>query len=217
MGQTFDKTCDQMNNGRWHNPSAFGDQVDHCNPQMTSSWKDKPTGEHCSWYSSDDPTAKIEPPSCRQYTPDNFLAVRPLYCDEIFNEDDGDENCTVLGAPSGGRCRTDDRNDNDADQGEGHTQGGEKGMGNRKGARNGKRKWKATEDGKGKRKPREEWKGNGNRNRNGNGNRNRNGNRNGNGKCIVEQTLRGETWQRGGNATGCKGNGTRTANCSWYF
>jgi len=37
MGQMFDKTRDQMNNWRWDNPRAFGDQVDRSNPQTTSS------------------------------------------------------------------------------------------------------------------------------------------------------------------------------------
>ena len=32
MGQMFDKTRDQMNNWRWDNPHAFGDQVDRSNP-----------------------------------------------------------------------------------------------------------------------------------------------------------------------------------------
>jgi hypothetical protein len=38
MGQMFDKIHDQMNNYRWDNPHAFGDQVDHSNPQSSSSW-----------------------------------------------------------------------------------------------------------------------------------------------------------------------------------
>jgi len=39
MGQMFDTTRDQMNNWRWDNPHAFGDQVDCSDPQMTSSGK----------------------------------------------------------------------------------------------------------------------------------------------------------------------------------
>jgi hypothetical protein len=45
MGQTFDKTCDQMKNWRWDNPHAFGDQVDRSNRQTTSSGKVRRTGE----------------------------------------------------------------------------------------------------------------------------------------------------------------------------
>jgi hypothetical protein len=66
MGQMFDKTCDQMNNWRWDNPHAFGDQVDPSNQQATSSGKVKRTGECFSWYGSDDLRAKIEPPNCQQ-------------------------------------------------------------------------------------------------------------------------------------------------------
>ena len=40
-GANVDKTRDQMNNWRWDNPSAFGDQVDRSNPQTTSSGKEK--------------------------------------------------------------------------------------------------------------------------------------------------------------------------------
>src|SRR5882757_7748466 len=52
MGQMFDKTRDQMNNWRWDNPRAFGDQVDGSNPQTTCSAKVKHTGECFSCYSS---------------------------------------------------------------------------------------------------------------------------------------------------------------------
>jgi len=75
MGQMFDITRDQMNNWRWENPRAFGDQVDRANPPRTSSGQVKRTGERFSWYGSDDPMEKIEPPSCRQYKPGDFLAV----------------------------------------------------------------------------------------------------------------------------------------------
>jgi len=66
MGQMYDKTWDQMNIWRWNYPCAFGDQVDHFNPHTTSLEMFKPTGEHFSWYGSDDPRAKIEPPRCQQ-------------------------------------------------------------------------------------------------------------------------------------------------------
>jgi hypothetical protein len=78
MGQMSDKTHHQMNNWRWDNPHAFGDQVDRSNPHTTSLGKVKRTGERFCWYGSDDLRAKIEPPSCRQYKPGDFLAVRPL-------------------------------------------------------------------------------------------------------------------------------------------
>jgi len=64
MGQMFDKTRDQMNNWRWDNPRAFGDQADRSNPQSTSSGKVTPTGERFCLYGSDDLRAQIEPPSC---------------------------------------------------------------------------------------------------------------------------------------------------------
>jgi len=37
LGQIFDKTRAQMNNWRWDNPRAFGDQVNRTNPQTASS------------------------------------------------------------------------------------------------------------------------------------------------------------------------------------
>jgi hypothetical protein len=78
MGQMFDNTRDQMNNRRWDYPRAIGYQVDHSNTQATSSGKFKHTGAALSWYTSDDLMAKIEQPSCWQYKPGDFLAVRPL-------------------------------------------------------------------------------------------------------------------------------------------
>jgi len=129
MGQMFDKTRDQMTNWRLDNPHAFGDQVDRSNPQTTSSGKVRRTGERFSWYGSDDLRAKIEPPSCRQYKPGDFLAVRPLNWDEIIDKDDDDENWADPGAPSGGRSRRGDGNDNDDGEVEEDTQGGEKGTG----------------------------------------------------------------------------------------
>jgi len=149
MGQMFDKTRDQMNNWRWDNPCAVRDQVDGSNPQTTSSGKVKRTGERVSWYRSDDLRAKIEPPSCQQYKPGDFLTVRPLNWDEIIDEDDDDENWADPGVPSGGRCRPGNDNDTDNGEGEEDTQGGEKGTGKEKGTKHGKAKGKATEDGKG--------------------------------------------------------------------
>jgi hypothetical protein len=145
----FGKTRDQMNNWRWGNLRAFGDQVDRSNPQTTSSGKVKRTGERFSWYGSDDLRAKIEPPSCRQYKPADFLAVRPLNWEEIIDEDNNEGNWAKPGAPSGGMSRPGDGNDNDDSKSEEDTQGGEKVTGKGKGTKDGKGKGKATADGKG--------------------------------------------------------------------
>jgi hypothetical protein len=166
MGQMFDKTRNQMNNWRWDNPHAFGDQVDRSNPQTPSSGKVKRTGDCFSWYGSDDLRANIEPPSCRQNKPGDFLAVRLLNWDEIIDEDDDDENWADPRAPSGGRSSLGDGNDNDNGEGEEDTQGGEKGT----------EKGKGTKDGKGK----EKGKGKGN----------------GKGKGIVKQTSGGDDISR---------------------
>jgi len=149
MGQMFDNTRNQMNNWRWDNPRAFEDQVDRSNAQTTSSGKDSRIGERFSWYGSDDPRAKIDQPSCRQYEQGDFLAVRPLNWDDIINEEDDDENWADPGAPSGGGSRPGDANDNDNGEDEEDMQGGEEGTGNGKGTKDGKGKGKATEDGKG--------------------------------------------------------------------
>jgi hypothetical protein len=166
MGQMFDKTRNQMKKWRWDNPHAFGDQVNRSNPQTTSLGKVKRTGERFSWYGSDDLRAKIEPPSCRQYKPGDFLAIRPLNWDEMIDEDDDDENWADPGAPSGGRSRPGDGHDNDNGEGKEDTQGGEKGTGN----------GKETKDGKGKGKGQ--------------------GKRNGKGKGIVKQTPGGDDISR---------------------
>jgi len=92
IGQMFDKTCDQINNWRWDNPRAFGDQVNRSNPQTTSSGNVRDSSERFSSYSSDDLRAKIEPPSCRQYKPGNFLAIWQLNSDEIIGQEEDDEN-----------------------------------------------------------------------------------------------------------------------------
>ena len=109
----FDNSCDQSNNWRWDNPSAFGDQVDRSKLQTTSSGQVKPTSQRFSWQSSNDVRAKIEPQRCRQYTPGDFLAVRRLNCDEIFDEDGDDEDWAEHGAPSRGRSRPGDGYHND--------------------------------------------------------------------------------------------------------
>jgi len=178
MGQMFHKTRNQMNNWRWDNPRAFVDQVDRSNLQTTSLGKVKRTGEHFSWYGSDNLRSKIEPPSCRQYKPGNFLAIGPLNWDEIINENDDDEYWADRRAPSGGRSRPGDDNDTDDGEGEEHTQGGEKGTGKEKGTKVGKGKGKATEDRKGKGKGK--GKGNGK----------------GKGKGIVKQTPVGDDISR---------------------
>jgi len=89
-----------MNNWRWDNPLAFRDQVDRSNPQTASSGKVKRTGECFSWYSSNDLRAKIEPPSCGQYKPGDFLAVGPPNWDELIDKDDDDENWAYPGGLS---------------------------------------------------------------------------------------------------------------------
>jgi len=150
MGLMFDKTHDQMNNWRWDNPRAFGDHVDCSNPPTTSLGKVKRTGDGFSWYGSDDLREKIELPSCRQYKPGDFRAVRPLNWDEKIDDDDDDDNGADPGALSGGRSRPGDGNDNDDGESEQDTQGGEKGTEKRKRTQDGKGTGKATEDGKGK-------------------------------------------------------------------
>jgi len=127
MGQIFETTHDQMNNGRWDNPRAFGDHIDHTNWQTTCSGKVKRTGERFSWYSRDDLMEKIELPSCRQYKPGDFLAVRPLNPERIIDEDDDDDNWADRGGPRCGRSRPADGNHNDNGQSDEDTQGGEKG------------------------------------------------------------------------------------------
>jgi hypothetical protein len=78
MKQIFDKTRDQQNNWRWNNPRDIGNQVIRSNPQSTRFGMVERTSEHFSSYVIDDLMAIIEPPSCRQYKPGDFLAVRPL-------------------------------------------------------------------------------------------------------------------------------------------
>jgi len=172
MVQMFDTTCDQMNNWRWDNPHAFGDQVDHSKPQATSSGKVKRTSEGFSWYGSDGLRAKIEPRSCWQYKPGDFLAVRPLNWVEIIDQNDDDENWADPGGPCGGGIRPGDGNVNADSEDEEDTQGGEKGTGKGKGTKDGMGKRK----GNGKGKATEEGKGNGN----------------GKGKGIVKQTPGGD-------------------------
>jgi len=65
-----------MNNWRWANPHAFGDQVDSSNPEPTILRNVIHTGERFSWYGRDDLRARIEPQSCRPYKAGEFLAVR---------------------------------------------------------------------------------------------------------------------------------------------
>jgi len=149
MGQMFDKTRDDMNNWRWDNPRAFGDQVDRCNSQKTSSGKVKRSSESFSWYSSDDLGAKIEQPSCRQYKPGDIMAVRPLNWDEIIDEDDDEEIWADPGAPRGGGSRPGDDNHNDDGEDEEDTQGGETRTGKGKGTKDGKGKGKRKGKGNG--------------------------------------------------------------------
>ena len=131
-----------VNNWRWDNHRAFGDQVDRSNLQTSSLGKVKRTGERFSLDSSDGLRAKIEPPSCRQYKPGDIQAVRPLNWDEIIDRDDDDETWADPSVPSGGRSHPGDDNENGDGEGEEETQGGEIGTG----------KGKGTKDGKGKEK-----------------------------------------------------------------
>jgi len=153
MGQMFDNTSNQMNNWRWDNPRAFGDQVNRSNLQTASSGKVIRTAECFSRYVTDDPTAKIEPPSRRHYKPGDFLAVRAVNWDEIIDEDDDDENWEDPGAARGGKSRPGDGNDNDDGEGEEDTPGGERGTGNGKGTKDRKgkvkAKWQRNRNGKG--------------------------------------------------------------------
>jgi hypothetical protein len=69
----------------------------------------------------------IEPPSCGQYKPGDYLAVRPLNLDAIIDTDDDDDIWVDPRAPSGGRCRPADGYDNDNGEGEEGNTGCEKG------------------------------------------------------------------------------------------
>jgi len=144
----------------WENPHAFGNQVDRSNPQTSSSGNVKRTGEHFSWYSSDDLRATIEPPSFWQYKPGNFLAIRPLNWDEIIDNNDDGENQADRGAPSSRRSSPGDCNDNDNGKGEEDIPSVEKGTGKEKGTKDGKGKGTATEDRKGNGKAKGKGKGN---------------------------------------------------------
>jgi len=90
----------------------------------------------------------IEPPSCLQYKPGNFLAIRPLNWDEIIEENDVDENWADPGAPSGRTSRSGDWNCDDNGDHVEDMQGGGNGIGKGKGTKDGNGKGKATEDGK---------------------------------------------------------------------
>ena len=105
-----------------------------------------------SWSGSDDLRAKIEPPSCWQYKPGDFLAVRPLNWVEIINEDDNDDNWADPELPSRGRSHPGDGDGNDDSEGVEDTQGGEKGTGKgkRTKAGEGKGKGKGKGNSKGK-------------------------------------------------------------------
>jgi hypothetical protein len=150
MGPIFDKSCDQMNNWWWDNPRAFRDEVDLSNPYTTSLGKVKCTSERFSCYGSDDLRVYIEPRSCGQYKPANFLVVGPLKWDKIVVEDEDDEKWADPGAPSGRRSHPGDGNDNDNREGEEYLQGGEKRTGIGKGIKDWTGKGKVTADGKGK-------------------------------------------------------------------
>jgi len=114
----------------------------------------KCTSECFSYHSSDDLRAKVEPSSCRQYKPGDFLAVRLLNWDEVIDKDDDDKNSADPGELSGGCSCPGNGNNNDDGEGEEDKNGGEKATGQGKGTKDGLGKWKATEDRKGKRRGR---------------------------------------------------------------
>jgi len=127
MGQMFDKTCDQTNNWSQDNPHAFVHQVNRSCPKSTSYGKIQCTGERFTWYISNGLRAKIEPPSCRQYTPGDFLTIRLLNWDEIIDADDYHENWAETRARSSERSCPSDGNAYDDSEGEEDMEGGEKG------------------------------------------------------------------------------------------
>ena len=153
-----------MDNWSWDNPCAFRDQVDCSIHQATNLGKVILTREGFSWYGSNDPRAKIGLPRCWQHIPGDFLAVRPLNCHEIIDDDDDDESWADAKMPSGGMSRPGDGNDNHDGEGEEDMWGCEQGTREGKGTKHGMGKAKATEDrrGKGKRQPKGNDKGNGN-------------------------------------------------------
>jgi len=160
----FDKTRDQTHNWRWDNLLSYGDQDDRSNMRTTNPGNVYRTGKRFLWYGSNDHSANIEPPRCRQYKPGDFMPVRQLNWDEIIHENDDDENCADPGAPHSGSSHAGDDNNNDDGEGDEGTQRGEIGTGEGKG----------TTDGNGK--------------MNGNGK----GKENGKGKGIVKQTPGGD-------------------------
>ena len=183
----FDKTSHQMNNWRRDKPQFFGDQVDHSTLPAPNWGMVTQTWVRYSWYCSDNPRAKIDMPRCSQYMPANFLAIRPLNCDEINTQDDDDENWADHGPPSGRRCRTGDCHDNDDGEGEEDTHsGGGNGTAKGTGSQDGKGTGKATVDGKGNGK----WKGKTMEAGKGKGKGNTKG------KCIVERTPEGDDISR---------------------
>jgi hypothetical protein len=134
----LETTRNQVNIWRRDNPRGFREQVDCTNPRTTTFGQVERTGECFSRYRSYDLREQIEPPSCRQYKPGDFLAVRPQNWNEIIAEDDDNENWADPGRLSGGRSWLGNGNDTDDGEGEEHTQRGENGTG----------KWKGTQDGK---------------------------------------------------------------------
>jgi len=150
MGQMFDTTRDQMANWRWEKRRAFGDDVNHSNPQTSNLGNVNHTGERFSWYGIHDLSAMIDAPSCRQYKPGDFRVISPLNWNQIFNEDDDDENWVDPGVRSVGRSRPGDCTDNDDGEGEEDTQGAEKETGKRKDTKDAKGKWQGNGKGKGK-------------------------------------------------------------------
>jgi hypothetical protein len=147
MWQIFYKTRVQMKTWCLDNPHTFGDQVYLSNPLTTSLGMVTYTTERFAWHGTDDLRAKIEPPSCQQYNPGDFKAIRPLNWDVIIDEPDADDTWVDPGAPSRGRSCPGDGNDNVNGGGKEDMKSGEKGTGNQKETHHGK--WKCRGKGKG--------------------------------------------------------------------
>jgi hypothetical protein len=133
-----------MNNWGCENPCACGDHVDRSNLQTTNVGKVERTSECFSVYGTDDLRAKIEPSSCWQYKPGDFLEIGPLNWDEIVDEDDHEKRWADRGSPSGGQSNPPDGNHNENGKGYEDKQGGETGTGKEKGTQDAKGKGKGN-------------------------------------------------------------------------
>lgn len=154
MGKMFDILQDQMNNWRSRdNPSAIRNLVHSSNPETTCSGIVQRTGDHVSWYRTDDPRAMIGPPRCQQFKLGDMLRVPPPNCDVLIDEDVDDGNSGYSGEPSGSSIlHGDGKENNDSEGGEDMEGGGiatGKGKGTQDGMGKRKRRRKAKDEGKG--------------------------------------------------------------------